>query len=51
VFESRTQSPIHPTAHTDACKKILYCTYNCLPYDEHKRFETCRRHQKLEIKY
>ena len=28
---------------------IPYCIYNCLPEDETTRFETCRRHQKLNI--
>ena len=52
MFETehtRTHCPIHQTAHTDACKSTPYCIYSCLPEDETMRFETCRRHNKLNI--
>jgi len=32
-------------------KNIAHCIYNFLSEDEPKRFETCRRQQKLKIKY
>jgi hypothetical protein len=28
---------------------ILYCIHNCLSEDKPTRFETCRRHQKLNV--
>jgi len=49
-LENVFETPIHQTAHTDAYK-TPYCIYSCLPEDEPKKFETCRRQQKLKIKY
>jgi hypothetical protein len=52
VFETehaRTQSPIHQTAHTDACKNTSCCIYSCLPENERKSFETCMSHKGLNI--
>ena len=43
ILSTRLLSPMH-VKHT-------YCIYNCLPEDELTRVETCRRHQKLSIKY
>jgi hypothetical protein len=32
-------------------QNIPYCMYNCLPEEEPKNFETCRRQQKLKINW
>jgi len=36
------------TAHIDVSKTHQNCTCNCPPEDELKKFETCRRKQKLK---
>ena len=41
---------LRPTKCSHRCTyNIPYCVYNCLPEDVPKRFETCRRQQKLKI--
>jgi hypothetical protein len=42
-------SPIHQTASHQCMYNIPYCICKCLPEDEPKRLETCRRQQKLNI--
>ena len=44
-----THCPIHHTDHTDACKNTPYSTHSCFHEDEPMSFETCRRHNKLNI--
>jgi hypothetical protein len=48
VFETRTHSLIHKTAHTDVYK-TYHTAYTFLPEDESTTFETCRNQQKLNI--
>jgi len=42
-------SPIHQTASHRCMYNIPYCICKYLPEDKPKRFETCRRQQKLNI--
>ena len=49
MLESQTHYPTHQTAHTNACKTYHTACTTCLPKDEPTSFETCRRHQKVNI--
>ena len=46
---SQTYYPTHQTVHTNACKTYHTVCTTFLPQNEPTRFETCRRHQKLNI--
>ena len=46
TYLTATHFPTHHTAHTDACK-----TYRTAQCGWNEGFETCRRQEKLKIKY